>query len=92
MSEPEIIELPDQSWKAQAACVGLPATLFYPENSTMVPKEAKAICWERCPVREQCLQFAIETPELHGLWGGLTPKQRRPLRVAYLKERGMYNR
>lgn len=86
--EREVVELPDQSWKNKAACVGMPAEFFYPENSTIISKEAKQLCWEACPVREECLKFAIEVPEMHGMWGGLTPKQRRPLRAIYLKQKG----
>ena len=38
--------------------------------------EAKSIC-AVCPVRVQCLQHAIDTDERHGIWGGMTPDERR---------------
>jgi hypothetical protein len=34
------------------------------------------IC-ERCPVRVECAEYAIETDEPVGIWGGLTTRQRR---------------
>ncbi len=30
-----------------------------------------------CPIRAECLQYALSTGESHGVWGGLTEKQRR---------------
>lgn len=37
--------------------------------------QAKALC-NTCPVRLQCLQFADETNQREGVWGGLTPQER----------------
>jgi len=37
---------------------------------------ARRVC-QRCPVQSECLQWAIDLPEKFGMWGGLTPKQRR---------------
>jgi len=39
---------------------------------------AKAIC-ATCPVREPCLEYAIRIREPHGIWGGLSESERRPL-------------
>jgi len=38
--------------------------------------EARSIC-DRCPVRFECLEHAMETKERFGMWGGLTPIERR---------------
>jgi WhiB family redox-sensing transcriptional regulator len=32
-----------------------------------------------CAVSRQCLEFAIDTHEQHGVWGGLTEHERRAL-------------
>ena len=77
-------EFPDPVWRSEAACIGAPTDLFFPENSMTVSKIAKAIC-DSCPVKEQCLEFALVTFENHGYWGGTTPKQRRILRAEYFK-------
>ena len=44
-------------------------------------REAKKIC-NACPVQSLCLEFALINYEAHGLWGGLTPKERQKLRGA----------
>lgn len=33
-----------------------------------------------CPVRQECLDFALETNQEHGIWGGLTVKARKNVR------------
>jgi hypothetical protein len=42
--------------------------LFFSENPVDILR-AKAICM-RCPVRERCLEAAIERAEPYGVWGG----------------------
>ncbi len=37
---------------------------------------AKKLCGE-CPVRQQCLEYALVANERHGIWGGMTLKERR---------------
>jgi WhiB family transcriptional regulator, redox-sensing transcriptional regulator len=41
-------------------------------------RQAKLIC-SRCPVREQCLEVALVTKDQHGIWGGMTPAERRDI-------------
>lgn len=70
-------------WMQQAACTGL-TDLFYAEESdgdtTAVVAEAKNICNNYCPVKKECLDFAMATNEQFGVWGGTSPKDRRKLR------------
>jgi WhiB family redox-sensing transcriptional regulator len=40
---------------------------------------ARAVC-SGCPVRDDCLQWALSTGQAAGVWGGLTPDERRALR------------
>lgn len=48
--------------------------------------EAKNMCFE-CPVRQQCLQWALEHRQIHGIWGGKDEIEiRRALSVSYLGE------
>jgi WhiB family redox-sensing transcriptional regulator len=44
-------------------------------------KLAKQICKD-CPVRLECLQYAMELPVTHGTWGGMTERERRRCRRA----------
>jgi len=41
-------------------------------------RQAKAICGA-CPVRVECLEYAIKINETHGIWGGLNELERRIL-------------
>jgi WhiB family redox-sensing transcriptional regulator len=71
-------------WLLRAACGGGhddPETYFprgqgYPLASR--EQEAKRVC-ARCPVREECLAYAIDNDLREGIWGGLTDNERRPL-------------
>jgi WhiB family redox-sensing transcriptional regulator len=66
------------AWTADAACRGADTALFFPEyGGSAAP--AKAICAE-CPVRLQCLEFAIDQHFNAGIWGGSTRDERRRLR------------
>jgi WhiB family redox-sensing transcriptional regulator len=69
--------LPDMRWMARARCRGLDPAIFHPETDADAA-EAKEICGA-CPVREACLEFAIEMREKDGVWGGHTADERRRL-------------
>ncbi len=45
----------------------------------MQAEEAKRIC-HRCPVRSECLRWALDTGQDHGIWGGADEAERRTLR------------
>ena len=65
------------SWAERAACLAEPPDLFFPIGVSGPPEHvarAKAVCL-RCPVREQCLAYALETSQ-QGIWGGLTEDER----------------
>jgi WhiB family redox-sensing transcriptional regulator len=55
--------------------------LFYPEDypnpedRILATKTAKKIC-QTCPIIEQCFEYALETDQRHGIWGGTSPEQR----------------
>ena len=65
-------------WQDSAACIGADTAIFFPESGDPVGP-AKALC-RACPVREQCLADALERGEVHGVWGGLSAKERRKYR------------
>jgi WhiB family transcriptional regulator, redox-sensing transcriptional regulator len=71
-------------WRTEAACSSLDTNLFFPDPDTdqdVLPQiaAAKGIC-AGCPVRQSCLEFAIRTRQLDGVWGGHTPEERRSIR------------
>ena len=64
-------------WLAAAACRGATTDVFFPTSETRVDA-ATRIC-AACPVREECLEYAIATRQPEGVWGGLTGVERRRL-------------
>jgi WhiB family redox-sensing transcriptional regulator len=65
------------AWHQYGACRGADPNMFFPERGESV-KEAKAVC-ARCPVRAECLEYALENHEVVGIWGGLSARERRQL-------------
>jgi len=73
----------DITWRAQAACRGLYPDLFYPpypETRDQQTRAAQVVC-ATCPVKAQCLAYAVEHNEHDGIWGGTTHAERRRLRA-----------
>ncbi|MDJ0385232.1 WhiB family transcriptional regulator [Streptomyces sp. G-G2] len=67
----------------RAACTNEDPELFFPIGDTgpalLQEEEAKRVC-RRCPLMESCLQGALERNENHGVFGGLSEKERRSLK------------
>jgi WhiB family transcriptional regulator, redox-sensing transcriptional regulator len=67
------------NWRSAAACLAAEPELFFPVSDSGKGLEqaarAKAIC-ASCPVRDDCLAFAVRTRQPHGIWGGMTPGER----------------
>ncbi|WP_329157176.1 WhiB family transcriptional regulator [Streptomyces sp. NBC_01717] len=72
-----------ENWRMQAACRDEDPDLFFPIGSTgpalVQTEDAKAVCRE-CPVREPCLEWAMEHGQDSGVWGGLGEAERRALK------------
>lgn len=67
-----------QEWRAQAACRNSDVEMFFPATEEAAAP-AKAVC-AACPVREACLEWALDTRQDEGVWGGLSESERRRLR------------
>lgn len=68
-----------QNWRSTGLCKGSDPLVFYPPSEDdSQAEEAKTICG-MCAVRQPCLEFALSTREKHGVWGGLTERERRRL-------------
>lgn len=73
---------PPQSdrWMRRAGCRDVDTELFFPAGSSgpAVPQiaKAKAVCTP-CPVRAECLSWALSTGQDDGIWGGMTDQERR---------------
>jgi WhiB family redox-sensing transcriptional regulator len=72
-----------EGWRDEAACRQTDPDLFFPPGRTGVAIEqleaAKSVC-RSCPVQHPCLQFALETNQEAGIWGGTDEDERRRLR------------
>lgn len=78
------------SWRHDAACRSTEPDLFFPVGTTGLAIDhiaaAKAVCGT-CPAQEPCLEFAIETNQDSGVWGGTSEDERRTLRRRRLRHR-----
>jgi len=69
-------------WWARAACASADPELFFPISysgpALRQVARAKAIC-ARCPIRQECLRYALDTGSIQGVWGGMTEGERQRL-------------
>lgn len=70
-------------WRSRGACLSADPDLFFPISLT--PASAPQIAWAkahcaRCVVRSECIRFALDHPEVQGIWGGMTDNERNNLR------------
>jgi len=70
-------------WRHEAACKDEDPELFFPVGNTGPAlaqiEDAKKVC-NRCPVKEPCLAWALESGQDAGVWGGLSEDERRALK------------
>lgn len=66
---------PATEWMGDALCKLYEGNVFFPSSIQGV-NYAKRICaW--CPVIEECATYALQTHIEHGIWGGLSERQRK---------------
>jgi len=70
-------------WMSKAKCKGREDINFFPDKG-QVPTEARRFCAD-CPVKTQCIDYAVVNNISDGVWGGTTPRERRVLR----RQRGL---
>ncbi len=81
---PSSTALARPAWRMQGACTDGQSEAWFSEADTLKTRRAIRVCGS-CPVRQLCLAAALVFDEEFGVWGGLTPTQRRPF-VARLEE------
>lgn len=84
------------AWKMSGACAPMDpvegALLFFgAERETKEVqfariKRAKAVC-STCPVETECLEYAMQSSDTLGIWGGKTERQRRTERSNRSRQR-----
>lgn len=65
----------ETDWMEKGLCRLEPPETFFPSDGVGV-EIAKRIC-EQCPVKAECLEYALENRIDHGVWGGTSERQRR---------------
>jgi WhiB family redox-sensing transcriptional regulator len=71
-------------WQFEGACVDADPESFFLEDGMrgstkrIREKTAIAVC-NTCPVKQQCLDHALNVPEVYGVWGGMTGEERQIL-------------
>lgn len=79
-SGPEPLDIPDEPWVAEAICPDADPEMFFPTaGQAPVARAAVDIC-TACPVVDDCLAWALDHNEKHGVWGGKTEDERRSIR------------
>jgi len=66
------------TWRARAACRNLDTEIFFPDSEADAGP-ALSVC-ATCPVRNECLDWAIATRQHDGVWGGTTESERKRIR------------
>lgn len=72
------LELDFQPWMTDAVCASVDPECFFPRKGGST-RPAKTVC-RGCDVKSDCLQYAIENEINWGVWGGLSERERRPLK------------
>ena len=75
----------NEEWRLQARCADADTELFFPPRDKELYKDiasqAKEFCYGKdgkfpCPVLHACLWYAISSDEVHGIWGGMSHRER----------------
>ena len=69
-------------WTSRGACLTAEPEQFFPVGAAGAASRevqaAKAIC-AGCSVLEECREYALETAQPFGVWGGLDEEERRAI-------------
>ncbi len=88
--EPTVLTITLTGWRDLAACRDSEPEFFFPVGTTGSAVDqidaAKSIC-NACSVQKECLQYALESNQEAGVWGGYQEDDRRRLRKRWLAER-----
>ena len=86
MTNTGYLEMPSTAqdeWRDEALCRDTDPELFFPIGTTghaiVAIEEAKRLCTE-CKVIDECLDFALETNQDSGVWGGHSEEERLAIR------------
>lgn len=67
------------TWAPWGLCAETDPEAFFPEKGGSA-RAAKRVC-RGCPVRRECLRYALATDQRFGVWGATTVEERASLRA-----------
>ena len=82
-------DLGPEPWRYKGKCRGVETNLFFPPRDKtqykVIADKAKALClgndgFPECPVRKECLLYADKMEDTHGIWGGMSHRERNALK------------
>jgi WhiB family redox-sensing transcriptional regulator len=82
-----LIDVRDMAWADRGLCAEVDPDEWFPDKGESSLR-AKAIC-RSCPVRAECLEYALDHQIEHGIWGGLVRDERRRLRPPGRRDSGL---
>ena len=92
------IDLARPDWQSRSNCRGKTELFFVTamgrtaqDRIAAGEKAAKAIC-EECQVKDDCLRFALDADERHGVWGGFTTDERDLIRDGFSNTKNLRRR
>ena len=75
-----VVVMTNTSWKKQAKCRGVDTAIFMPDDTNTLAGERKRLALtycNACPVKQECLLYAIDNNITVGIYGGTTNLDRR---------------
>jgi WhiB family redox-sensing transcriptional regulator len=84
-----------EGWRHNAKCRGMDTELWFPPRDKTkyrkIAEVSKGVCFGKdglpeCPVRKECLLYSEQMDEQHGIWGGLSHRERNALKRKLKKD------
>ena len=69
-----------EEWKKEASCRNMGPDLFFPEKTKPPNSRYIAALCGGCPVRGECLDYALDNNLPYGIFGGLGERKRRHIK------------
>lgn len=74
----QLLNINPPEWARRGVCAQTDPDMFYPHQGEHA-RAARQVC-AGCPVRDECLDWALTHHERWGIWGGFTARERRGMR------------
>jgi WhiB family redox-sensing transcriptional regulator len=69
----------ETEWQDRGSCAQTDPEAFFVARGVST-SEAKQVCMN-CKVKAECLEYALDTNQVHGVWGGTSGRERRKLKA-----------